>query len=250
MPDPAAIGLSAAFVAGVAGSVHCVMMCGGIAGALSMRARTVAGGSGIDAAWLYQLGRLGGYAMAGSIFGLLGNTIQGSLDLPRLATLLRFAGALLLILIAVRLLTGWNTLTWIEHLGARFWRMLHPVVRRAASSGGVSRTLLLGVLWGWLPCGLVYSMLLFAALSGDALRGGAIMLAFGLGTLPAMLTGSLLASRLSGLLRQHDMRLISGALMLLFGIWLAWSAIPSPHRVHHHESVAVNNYVARGVSNR
>lgn len=97
----------------------------------------------------------------------------------------------------------------------------------------MTRSLTVGLLWGWLPCGLVCSMLMFAALSGDSLRGAGIMVAFGLGTMAAMLTSSVFAVRLGGWIRQRGTRQVGGVLLLLFGCWIAWSAIPSPHQHHY-----------------
>jgi uncharacterized protein len=229
------ITLSAALIAGVAGSAHCVAMCGSLAGALAMRGRAVPRGwtDTLRDAGLYHVGRLSGYALAGAVFGSFGVALRSVLDFPMLILAVRSAAALLLILVALRILLGWNTLAAIERLGARFWRSIQPLVRQAASTRPHTRSLLLGLLWGWLPCGLVYSMLLFAALSGDALTGAAIMLAFGIGTLPAMLASSLFASRLAGVLRQHATRQLVGALLLAFGVWLGWAAIPSTRHVDH-----------------
>jgi hypothetical protein len=238
MPDPSdTIALSAALIAGIAGSAHCFAMCGGLAGALSLRTRStpVKSASAMYDAGLYQLGRLGGYASAGALFGWAGEALQSSLDLPRLVTPMRLAGGALVVLLAVRLLTGWNMLAWPERLGARLWRKLQPLMHLAASQRGASRSLLLGMLWGWLPCGLVYSMLIFATLSGEALRGAAIMLAFGAGTLPAMWTSSVFALQLNRGLQKHGARRLSGALLLAFGLWLGWAALPDadPHSHDH-----------------
>jgi uncharacterized protein len=226
----AAITLSAALIAGVAGSGHCLVMCGGLAGALGMRSRT--NPSALRDAWIYHCGRLGGYGLAGALFGLIGTTIQSTLNLPLLAAAARICAGVLLILAALRILFGWNLLSWIERAGARYWKALQPIARRAAHGSGVGRSLTLGLLWGWLPCGLVYSMLLFAALSGEPLRGAAIMVAFGLGTTPAMLTSSTFAAEFAHWMRRRGARRLSGALLLLFGSWLAWAAVPPPHHEH------------------
>lgn len=238
----AAVTLSAAFMAGIAGSAHCVLMCGGLAGALSLRSRTITpGGNAWRDASLYHIGRLGGYATAGALFGLFGATLQATVDLPLLATTARLAAGLLVILAAVRVLSGLNVLAWIERLGARFWKLMQPIVGQAAASRGSSRSLLIGLLWGWLPCGLVYSVLLLAALSGNTARGAGIMLAFGLGTLPAMLSSSALATRLSHWTRQHGARQLSGALLLVFGFWMVGSAIPTGHADHGHPQATVSS---------
>jgi len=232
----ATIGLSAAFVAGIAGSAHCFAMCGGLAGALGMRARVTATSpsAAFGNALSYHVGRLGGYAMAGAICGLIGATLQAVLDLARVGAALRIASGVLLILVALRILSPWNPLRWLETFGAKFWRQLQPLTLGAGRLTGPSRAIALGFLWGWLPCGLVYSMLLFAALGGHALNGAAILFAFGLGTLPSMLTSSVLASQMQRFLKNRWPRFASGALLLLFGAWLIWVSIPAPGHAHHH----------------
>lgn len=236
MPDPsAAITLSAAALAGLAGSGHCFGMCGGLAGALALRTRERDGSSAaLRRALLHHAGRLGGYALAGAVFGFFGGSLAAAFDLLQIAMVVRIASGAVLVLIAIRILGGWNALAPLERMGARFWRRLQPLVRRAGSSNDVPGTLLLGLLWGWLPCGLVYSMLLFAVLTGDAGRGAAVMAAFGLGTLPAMIASSLLFSRLHQWLRGLWPRAVTGLLLLAFGGWLAWSALPTDSGVHHH----------------
>ncbi len=221
-----ALTLSAALVAGIAGSAHCVVMCGGLVGALSMR-------HGGAASLPYHVGRLGGYSLAGALFGLFGASLQATLALPLLATTARLAAALLIVLAGVRVLSGVNALAWIERLGARFWKLVQPIARQAASRRGHGRSLLIGFLWGWLPCGLVYSALLLASLSGSTLRGAGVMLAFGLGTLPAMLGSSLVGARASRWLDAHGRRRWSGVLLLAFGIWVGWAALPGGQNEGH-----------------
>ena len=237
MPDAVnTITLWAALVAGIAGSAHCFTMCGGLASALGMHARATAANSQavLRTAFVYQAGRLGGYAFAGALFGLFGATLQQVLDLSRLAIILRVASGVLLILVAARVLFAWNALRWLERFGARIWLKLQPLARRTGGLSGIAQAALLGMLWGWLPCGLVYSMLLFAAFSGDALNGAAIMIAFGAGTLPSMLTGTVLASELHRLLAQRWPRTVSGVLLMTFGAWLAFAALQSAGVTHHH----------------
>lgn len=193
-----------------------------------MRART-APGTALRDAWLYHCGRLAGYGLVGALFGFVGATLLSVVDLPLLAAIARVGAGVLLILTALKVLMGWNLLGAIEQIGARYWKALQPVARRAVSTSGATRSLLVGLLWGWMPCGLVYSMLVFAALSGAGLRGTGIMVAFGLGTMPAMLTSSAFAARLGSCTRQRSPRQLGGVLLLLFGCWIAWSAMPSSH---------------------
>lgn len=232
---PESLSLAAAFIAGVAGSAHCFGMCGGVAGALGLRARikSPSAAGAFAHASLYHVGRLSGYALAGSLVGATSAGLQRMIDLGAVATTLRIASGLLLVLVALRLVSRWNPLRLLEHGGARFWSMLAPL-RRYTGGSGPGSALLLGMLWGWLPCGLVYSMLAFAALSGSAAGGAAILLAFGLGTLPALLTGTLLASQLQRWLQLRWPRRAAGMLIAAFGIWTM--ALPLWHMgaMHFH----------------
>lgn len=231
---PDSLDVAAAFVAGVAGSAHCFGMCGGMAGALGLRARmrSASPAGAFAHASLYHVGRLSGYALTGALVGANSATLQGLIDLGALGAMLRIASGLLLLLVAVRVMSRWNPLSLLERVGARFWSLLAPLRSRSGGSGAGS-ALMLGMLWGWLPCGLVYSMLAFAALSGNATRGAAILLAFGLGTLPGMLTGTLLASQLQRLLGHGWPRYAGGLLIAAFALWTL--ALPVLHIATAHE---------------
>jgi sulfite exporter TauE/SafE len=175
--------------------MHCLAMCGGLAGAFGMRARA----TGVDAqrafmhAALYQAGRLSSYALAGALCGLFGGLLLGAMDVVGMTQWLRVAAGILLMLLGLQLALGWRLLTPIEKAGAYVWRRIAPLAQHLP--GGVAQPLLMGMLWGWLPCGLVYSMLLLGALGSSASHGALIMVAFGAGSpafhaqqLPAGLT--------------------------------------------------------------
>lgn len=225
----------AAFIAGLAGSMHCVAMCGGMAGALGMRARSLTGRSSAAAlqAMFYQSGRIGGYMLAGAISGAIGATLQAALDVAQLGIVLRIVSGIFIALVGLKLLTRINPLAWIEKAGARFWTQLRPAAQSAAKAQGSGRALLLGFLWGWLPCGLVYSMLLFASMSASPWNGAAIMLAFGLGTLPSMLTSSMLAAQLQRTLAQRWPKIVSGTLLIGFGAWMTLAPLLMHSHAHH-----------------
>src|SRR5690606_29921793 len=162
----------------------------------------------------------------GAIAGLLGSGIQAGMTLMSLGPVLRMASAGLLIALGLRLLLPINPLRWLESLGARIWQRLLPLARQRAQHAGTSigNALTIGLLWGWLPCGLVYSMLLFAALSGGPAQGAGILLAFGAGTLPAMLTSTLLARQMQRLLARRWPRMASGVLLIACGLWMLWAS--------------------------
>lgn len=245
------LSLAAAFLTGLMGSAHCFAMCGGIASALGMHAR--AGSSAVKTttvASLYQLGRVCGYALAGVIVGFAGSQLARLLDMAQLANVLRIASAVLILLMGLRLLVRWNALQWIELLGARFWMTLRPLVRLAGSRPGIAKPLVLGLLWSLLPCGLIYSILMLAALSADPAHGALIMLAFGLGTLPSMLATSLLAARLQSYAAQPVARIASGLLLLVLGIWMMVASLSHGHHTRApHDAKALEQPSAPSSSN-
>ena len=148
--------LSAAFAVGVAGSVHCLAMCGGISGALGMRTRGIPGAAqrSVHTA-SYQVGRLSSYTLAGAIVGASGGLLSTMFDLDRIAVMARIMAGLLLVAMALNTLFHWRPLSRLERLGGRLWARLAPLARKLPSNG-LSGSLLLGMLWGWLPCGFVY----------------------------------------------------------------------------------------------
>lgn len=223
------VAMSAALVAGLIGSAHCFGMCGGIAGAMGMAAAQngVRGGRLGLQATLYNVGRITSYVVAGIIVGLLGSALGDMIDLPSWSLWLRGITGLVLVLLGLQIAFGWRLLTFLERGGARLWRRLSPLAGRLLGKRGAINALGLGMLWGWLPCGLSYSMLLVAATTGTAVGGGAIMLAFGLGTLPSMIGASYAGGRIGGLPGGRRTRVIAGLLIALMGIWTA--AVPMRH---------------------
>jgi len=135
---------------------------------------------------------------------------------------------MLLIMVGLQLILQWRLLQPLEQLGGSLWRRIAPLAQRTQGKG-VLQTFLLGLLWGWLPCGLVYSMLMLGALGGSAAHGALTMLAFGVGTLPMMLSGNLLAAQIARITALRKMRTFAGLLLLVLGCWTMWVALQ-----HHH----------------
>jgi sulfite exporter TauE/SafE len=227
--------LSAALIAGLAGSAHCFGMCGGMAGALGMRARMHASSpaNATFRAALYHVGRLTGYASVGAIGGAFGHSAHWAMELTRFESALRIAAGVLTVLIAVRILSRWNAFAPLERAGARVWMKLQPLAKRASLSNHWAGNLGVGLLWGWLPCGLVYSIALMTMTTDGPLQGAAVMLAFGIGTLPSMLTSSLLAGALPRLSQRPWFRHATGTAMLLFGVWMIVGAQLAQFHVGH-----------------
>ena len=214
--------LISALILGLLGGGHCLGMCGGLMGALTLAIPPEQRGRRLQLLLAYNLGRILSYATAGLLFGLAGWAVASS---PA-AMLLRIVAGLLLISMGLYLGGWWSGLTRIEALGRGLWRHIQPVASRLLPVSSLPRALLLGALWGWLPCGLVYSTLLWAASQGDALDSGLLMLAFGLGTWPVLLATGMAAERLTALLRRRGVRMAGGLLVILFGLW----TLPGPHQ--------------------
>ncbi|CAN7640697.1 sulfite exporter TauE/SafE family protein [Pseudoduganella sp. LjRoot289] len=291
-----ALNLLPVFVVGLAGSVHCIGMCGGIVGALSAapgRARpsarvipivpaafgaqptALAGvdlragqgaaaaaapgrasgagaafatshGSGAGAGSMpgagttagalpcaeerlpaggtalrilaYNTGRIGSYMLAGAIAGGLAG---GAASLARIAAWQSAAywlANLMLVALGLYLSGAWRGLAYLETLGGKLWRKVTPLLRRLLPMDTPWKALALGGLWGWVPCAMVYSVLLTSALSGSPAQGAAVMLAFGLGTLPMLAALGLLGAQVRLQLQRRAIRVASGLLVLAFGL--------------------------------
>ncbi|AGN79893.1 sulfite exporter TauE/SafE family protein [Pseudomonas sp. GD03651] len=221
MPDLLPL-LGSALVLGLLGGGHCLGMCGGLMGALTLAIPPEQRSRRLRLLLAYNLGRIFSYASAGLLLGLAGWAVARS---PA-ALGLRVVAALLLIAMGLYLAGWWSGLTRIEALGRGLWRHIQPVASRLLPVSSLPRALLLGALWGWLPCGLVYSTLLWAASQGNAGYSAALMLAFGLGTWPVLLATGLAAERVNALLRRRSVRVAGGVLVMLFGVW----TLPGPHQ--------------------
>ncbi|BBV98190.1 sulfite exporter TauE/SafE family protein [Pseudomonas monteilii] len=221
MPDLLPL-LGSALVLGLLGGGHCLGMCGGLMGALTLAIPPEQRGRRLRLLLAYNLGRITSYACAGLLLGLAGWAVASS---PA-ALALRVLAALLLIAMGLYLAGWWSGLTRIEALGRGLWRHIQPVASRLLPVSSLPRALLLGALWGWLPCGLVYSTLLWAASQGNAGDSAALMLAFGVGTWPVLLATGLAAERVNALLRRRSVRVAGGVLVMLFGVW----TLPGPHQ--------------------
>ncbi|PAV49650.1 cytochrome biogenesis protein [Pseudomonas sp. HAR-UPW-AIA-41] len=214
--------LASALMLGLLGGGHCFGMCGGLMGALTLAIPPEQRSRRLQLLLAYNLGRILSYASAGLLLGSAGWALSNS----PLASGLRIAAALLLIAMGLYLAGWWSGLTRIEALGRGLWRHIQPVAQKLLPVTTLPRALLLGALWGWLPCGLVYSTLLWAASQGSPGQAGLLMLAFGLGTWPALLLSGLAAERLGHFLRRRGVRLTGGLLVIAFGLW----TLPGPHQ--------------------
>lgn len=211
MPDS---GFFALFLVGLLGGTHCVGMCGGIVSALSL---------GAPARWSmllsYNSGRILSYGVAGAIAGALGAASMGLEGQVPVRQILFFLANLMLVALGLYLLGMTRTLAFTERAGQHLWRLIQPLTKRFLPVRTMAQAFPLGLLWGWLPCGLVYSALASSLTAGSSGRGALMMLAFGLGTLPNLLLAGILFARLNEFVRRPAVRMFSGLLVLGFGLY-------------------------------
>ena len=214
--------LFTAFFVGLLGSGHCFGMCGGIAAGLGSISIHADGSEDTKpraaSALLFNFGRIISYAVLGLISAWVLSRVGKVLNVPQWSMILRALTALMIFLIGLQFLFNWQTLGAIERGGAKVWKYILPLAVRASSMPGGSGRLLLGLCWGLLPCGLVYSVLLTASAANSPVSGALVMLAFGVGTLPSMLGMSMAAPALAALLSDRWTRKLMGAALILLAV--------------------------------
>lgn len=206
--------LAAAFVTGLLGSAHCFGMCGGLSGLFAVNASVVSVRAQLPFAFAYNAGRILSYTFLGFVVAMLGQTIVAAI--PNIAAPVRFASGLLIVIVGLQVAFGWQFLAPVEKAGASIWKRIAPAAKGLLPVTSIPKALGLGLLWGWLPCGLVYSVLLLAATTANGISGGLVMIAFGVGTMPAMIMTGISASKLSQFMSRK--RLGAGLLIVLIGL--------------------------------
>jgi sulfite exporter TauE/SafE len=226
--DPTGLGLPpllAAFVFGLLGGAHCIGMCGGIMSALTFAVppsmRSPARLSGLLLG--YNLGRILSYMVAGALVASLGTLVALT---PAARVGLQVFAAIMLILMALYIANWWKGLLRVEALGRHLWRYLEPFGKRLMPVVKVPQAVALGAVWGWLPCGLVYSMLAWSLATADPLFGATLMAAFGLGTLPSLLVTGFAARQLGALIRHSATRALAALTIIGFALWQLAMLLP------------------------
>jgi len=205
---------AAALVAGFLGGVHCIGMCGGIAVALSGAAR----GPALRRQAAFNFGRIASYTAAGALAGGLGSLVQTLGPVNAAQTALFIVANVFMVLLGLYV-AGWGrSLLRLESAGGALWRRLEPLRRHFLPIDSDARALGAGAVWGWIPCGLVYSMLALALASGSALAGAGVLAAFGLGTLPAMVGAGVAAQRLFEVRRNPWVRRGAGMAIIALAV--------------------------------
>ena len=212
--------LIAFFATGLLGSIHCVGMCGGISSALSFAVPK----EKLTNKYIflyhinYSFGRISTYTIIGAISGLFGSILSNILGNfgPQF---LRMLAGVMLILLGLHLTNWWLGIRYIEEIGIKIWRLISPITKHFIPVTSLYKGYLLGMVWGALPCGLVYSTLALALTQSNWQKSSLMMTIFGIGTMPAMFLTGTLSKHFSKFLKEQSTRHISGGLIIIFGIW-------------------------------
>jgi uncharacterized protein len=209
--------MSAAFLTGLLGGAHCAAMCGGIVGAVCRAA------PGEKMPWAraaaYNAGRIVSYSFAGALVGAVGEAGLGLRGGPSFQHVILFASGAMLLLLALYVAGAAPLVRQVERAGAVVWRTIQPYSRHFLPAATVPRALGLGLLWGWLPCGMVYAVLLTAAATGNALHGALVMATFGIATLPNLLAVTFFVSRVPRMSRTPALRFVAVLAIAAFGLF-------------------------------
>lgn len=215
--------LLSALLIGLIGSSHCLVMCGGIASALQLTMPATSAKRKFSLQLLLSLGRLTTYSLFGALVGYFG---VNAMQLAGASLLwLRLVAGLLLLMMALYISRIWFGLLLLERLGQTVWRRVQPVAQRLLPLNSAPKAYAYGICWGALPCGLVYSTLGWSLASGSSLHGGLLMLAFGLGTLPAILLTGSAANALVKVKNASWFRYVAAVLLGGYASYTIWLAI-------------------------
>ncbi len=211
-----------AFTVGLMGGVHCVGMCGGIVGALSFASqneKNAQSSSLFALLFSYNIGRLFSYTLAGGLMGTVGWLVSNWTGVQMVQVLLQFVAGLFMLMMGLYISGWWMGLAKVEKVGTVLWKRIQPMAQKFMPIKTPVQAISLGLLWGWLPCGLVYSVLVWSVSAGSFQQGALLMLSFGLGTLPNLLAMGLFASQLKRFVQKQAVRNLAGGLVILFALW-------------------------------
>ena len=230
----------AAFSMGLFGSPHCLGMCGGIVTAFGLSMQHVSDSKKNGLILTYHLGRLISYSLLGLIASLVGVAIFQSImsnSAPRIVL-----GAVL-VLIGLAML-GLPLFNQLEKVGMRFWQSLAPIRKKVFPIDSFGKALFAGLLWGFLPCGLVYGALMMAIAGNNITTGAALMFVFGLGTMPMLIATQKTVGILQSNIKHFRLRQINGVIMLLSGL----AVIFIPMMMHHNHNQGSHSHASHSMN--
>ena len=230
---PVDLTFGAAIIVGLLGSSHCLGMCGGIVAALNMG---VAGNLAAEprSLLIYQLGYNGGRITSYVLVGLLAGSLGAGLAQLGVSPVAgKLVAAAFMVALGLYLANWWRGLALLEKLGSSLWRHIQPLGKCLYPIRTPLQAYLLGLLWGWLPCGLVYAVVAWSLTTGDAYQGAMLMLGFGLGTLPAMLIAGNVFNYFKSWAQSPLVTTTAGIMIIAFGLYSGFSVLTGHGHRHH-----------------
>ena len=213
--------MTVAFLIGLFSTLHCFGMCGGLVGAMTMSLqpsiRKQAHQLGLYTL-AYNLGRILSYVVAGFLVGWFGQTLRDFLMPEDGIAVLRMIASILIIAMGFYIAGWFPQFAKIEKLGKPLWKILQPIGQRLLPVKNIWQAFLFGAVWGWLPCGLVYYVLLISPANDGAVNSAFFMLLFGLGTLIPMMAAGFLSGRLAPIRHSQKIRYFSGIILITMGV--------------------------------
>ncbi|ASJ96776.1 sulfite exporter TauE/SafE family protein [Shewanella marisflavi] len=214
--------ITGAFLVGLMGAGHCIGMCGGLVGAFSQQLPRRASDNillgQLKFILSYNLGRIISYTLAGALVGGSASLLSTLFSLDAYLVSMRVFAGVMMIITGLYIAQIWAGVVQIERVGKWLWRLISPVANKLLPITDLKHAFAAGLLWGWLPCGLVYSTLTWAVAANSAQQGALIMAAFGLGTLPALVSAGVAARYFAQLVQQRKVRIFGGLILVSFGI--------------------------------
>ena len=224
-----------AFFVGLFSTVHCLGMCGGIIGALTFSLPEHIHNNRwrlIPYVAAYNIGRISSYTLAGALAGGLGDQIITRLAPQYGHLILQLFAAVLMIGIGLYLAGWFPAFARIEHIGKPIWKKLEPISQKLIPVKSPGHAYLFGVVWGWLPCGLVYTALVWSSTASSAKDGALLMLAFGAGTLPTVMIAGILTGLFVRLSRLPYIRPLVGLTVIIMALVTGYIAVHHSGLLH------------------
>jgi sulfite exporter TauE/SafE len=224
-----------AFIMGLFSSLHCVGMCGSIIGTLTLSLEPKIRENKrrlLPFVFNYNLGRILSYSIAGLLAGIIGSVLSLPFAEGEAYRGLQIISAIIMTCAGLYIAGWFPGFAYIEKIGSRFWKVLEPFGRKIIPVKKLRHAFLFGMIWGWLPCGLVYTALALAATSGDIVQSALTMLSFGLGTLPAVVGVGVIGGMISKLARMNQFKQVIGILLIILALFAALPWL-NPMRLQH-----------------
>jgi sulfite exporter TauE/SafE len=230
-----------AFIMGLFSSMHCIGMCGSIIGTLTLSLGPDIRNNKkllLPFVFNYNFGRITSYTIAGALAGIIEALLTLHLGETHGHRLLQLLSAVIMASAGLYIAGWFPRFAYIEKGGMQVWKKIEPFGRKLIPVKNRAQAYLFGVVWGWLPCGLVYTALALAATAGDVSKSALTMLAFGLGTLPAVMGVGIMTHVLTRLSRMQRFKQAIGLFMIILALlaalpWLNPMAFTTQHIAIH-----------------